>query len=63
MGGTVTRGLKAGAALTAASGAAMRISSAVERGSPWAGLNAMAMAAGVRKRRARFDVGVTPPSG
>lgn len=62
MAGTVTRGLKTGVALTAASGATMMISSALERGSPWAGLNAMATAVGVRKRRfgARFDADVTP---
>ena len=62
MGGTVTRGLRTGVAMSAASGAAMMISSVMERGSPWAGLNAMATAAGPRRRRvrARFDPDVTP---
>jgi protease I len=40
----------------------MVISSIIERGSPWAGLNAMATAVGVRKRRVpdRFDPDITP---
>jgi len=59
---TVTRGLMTGVALTAASGTTMMISSAIERGSPWAGLNAMATALGVQKRRVsdRFTTDVTP---
>jgi protease I len=62
MGGIVTRGLLTGVALTAASGATMMTSSAIERGSPWAGLNAMATAIGLRRRRVSdsFEAGVTP---
>jgi protease I len=62
VGGIVTRGLLTGVALTAASGATMMTSSAIERGSPWAGLNAMASAVGLRRRRPRddFDASVTP---
>lgn len=58
----VTRGLKTGLALTAASMTTMVVASAFERRSPWAGLNAMATAAGIGGRRARdrFDAAVTP---
>ncbi|EYF05770.1 type 1 glutamine amidotransferase domain-containing protein [Chondromyces apiculatus] len=60
---TVTRGLKAGAAMTAACGATMMVSSAIQRGTPWAGLNAMATAVGVRRRRfgKHFDADVSVP--
>jgi protease I len=62
MDGSVTRGLKTGLALAAAAGASMMISSAVERGSPWAGINAMVTASGVGRLRARdrFDSAATP---
>ena len=53
----LTQGLKTGAAMTAACGAAMMISSTAERGSPWAGLNAMATAIGVGRRRVRAGLG------
>lgn len=59
--GTVTRGLTTGAVLTAATGATMMISSTIERGSPWASLNAMASAVLPKRRvRDRFDAAVTP---
>lgn len=62
MNGVVSRGLVTGAALTAACGATMAISSFFQRGSPWAGLNAMAAAVGVRKGRHEddYDADVTP---
>lgn len=62
MNGVVSRGLLTGAAMTAACGATMAISSFVQRGSPWAGLNAMATGTGVRKRRfgVDYDADVTP---
>jgi len=57
----VRRGLWTGAALTAATATAMMSSSTIERGSPWAGLNAMATAA-VPTRRATilFQRDITP---
>ncbi|MFT3775036.1 MAG: hypothetical protein QM820_57545 [Minicystis sp.] len=57
----VSRGLACGATLAATTAAAMMIASSLERGSPWAGFNAMATAVGARRRvRARFDPAVTP---
>jgi hypothetical protein len=48
--------------MAAATAAAMAAASWIERGSPWAGLNAMATAVGAGGRRARdgFEPGVTP---
>ncbi|HVK67585.1 MAG TPA: type 1 glutamine amidotransferase domain-containing protein [Polyangium sp.] len=61
MRGIVTRGLWTGAALTAATATAMMSSSTIERGSPWAGLNAMATAAmPTRRVGLRFQGDVTP---
>lgn len=59
---TVTQGLKRGASLVAATTAAMMVSSFIARGSPWAGLNAMATAIGAGGRRAsdRFNRAQTP---
>ncbi|WP_437331451.1 hypothetical protein [Sorangium sp. So ce394] len=58
----VTRGLRTGAALTAATMCTMMAASTLKRGSPWASMNAMATAVGLGGRRAsdRFDPVVTP---
>lgn len=58
----VARGLRTGAAMTAATMCTMMAASALKRGSPWASMNAMATAVGVGGRRVgdRFDPVVTP---
>ncbi|WP_437805784.1 hypothetical protein [Sorangium sp. So ce1078] len=58
----VTRGLRTGAVLTAATMCTMMAASTLKRGSPWASMNAMATAVGLGGRRAsdRFDSVVTP---
>ncbi|WP_437573185.1 hypothetical protein [Sorangium sp. So ce887] len=58
----VTRGLRTGAVLTAATMCTMMAASTLKRGSPWASMNAMATAVGLGGRRAsdRFDPVVTP---
>ncbi|WP_437312737.1 hypothetical protein [Sorangium sp. So ce385] len=58
----VTRGLRTGAAMTAATMCTMMAASTLRRGSPWASMNAMATAVGLGGRRAsdRFDPVVTP---
>ncbi|XYH92833.1 hypothetical protein ACMHYB_33820 [Sorangium sp. So ce1128] len=58
----VTRGLRTGAVLTAATMCTMMAASTLKRGSPWASMNAMASAVGVGGRRVsdRFDPIVTP---
>ncbi|XXX72056.1 hypothetical protein WMF30_30860 [Sorangium sp. So ce134] len=58
----VTRGLRTGAVLTAATMCTMMAASTLKRGSPWASMNAMATAIGLGGRRAsdRFDPVVTP---
>jgi len=58
----VERGLKTGAALAVATTATVMLASSVERGSPWAGVNAMATGFGVGGRRVRdgFALKVTP---
>ncbi|MGK4003978.1 hypothetical protein WMF31_15200 [Sorangium sp. So ce1036] len=62
MGEIVTRGLRTGAALTAATLCTMMAASTLERGSPWAAMNAMATAVGLGRRRVsdRFDPVATP---
>lgn len=62
MGEIITRGLRTGAALTAATMCTMMAASTLERGSPWASMNAMATAVGVGKRRVsdRFTPVGTP---
>ncbi len=62
MGEIVTRGLRTGAVLTAATMCTMMAASTLKRGSPWASMNAMATAVGLGGRRAsdRFDPVVTP---
>jgi hypothetical protein len=61
MNASVKRGLATGAALAAATTGTMMIASAVERGSPWAGINAMAGVVGLggRRPRDRFDRAAT----
>ncbi|WP_437668795.1 hypothetical protein [Sorangium sp. So ce131] len=58
----VTRGLRTGAVMTAATMCTMMAASTFKRGSPWASMNAMATAVGLGGRRAsdRFDPVVTP---
>ncbi|WP_104982774.1 hypothetical protein [Sorangium cellulosum] len=58
----VTRGLRTGAVMTAATMCTMMAASTLKRGSPWASMNAMATAVGLGGRRAsdRFDPVVTP---
>ncbi|WP_437729793.1 hypothetical protein [Sorangium sp. So ce1335] len=58
----VTRGLRTGAVMTAATMCTMMAASTLKRGSPWASMNAMATAIGVGGRRVgdRFDPAVTP---
>lgn len=58
----VTRGLRTGAVLTAATMCTMMAASTIKRGSPWAAMNAMAAAVGLGGRRAkhRFDPVATP---
>lgn len=58
----VTRGLRTGAVMTAATMCTMMAASTLKRGSPWASMNAMATAVGVGGRRVsdRFDPVVTP---
>ncbi|WP_437585285.1 hypothetical protein [Sorangium sp. So ce1000] len=58
----VTRGLRTGAVLTAATMCTMMAASAIKRGSPWAAMNSMAVAVGLGGRRAkhRFDPIATP---
>ncbi|WP_437540761.1 hypothetical protein WME97_25285 [Sorangium sp. So ce367] len=58
----VTRGLRTGAVLTAATMCTMMAASTLKRGSPWAAMNAMAAAVGLGGRRAkrRFDPVATP---
>jgi len=60
MDATVSRGIACGATLAATTAATMMIASSLERGSPWAGFNAMATAVGARRVRPRFDPAVTP---
>jgi protease I len=57
-----TRGLGTGALLTLASTATMMGSSAIETGSPWSGINAMATAVGKRRRffETDYEPSVTP---
>ncbi len=58
---TVLRGLKTGAALATTITGTMMVASTLERGSPWAGVNAMATGIGVGGRRVtdRFAPAVT----
>ncbi|WP_437751485.1 hypothetical protein [Sorangium sp. So ce1389] len=58
----VTRGLRTGAVMTAATMCTMMAASTLKRGSPWASMNAMATAVGIGGRRVsdRFDPVVTP---
>jgi hypothetical protein len=56
----IWRGVKTGTAITAATATAMMVAAGVERGSPWAGFNAMATAVGARRVPDDFDMDVTP---
>jgi hypothetical protein len=58
----VTRGLRTGAVLTAATMCTMMAASTLKRGSPWAAMNAMVAAVGLGGRRVkdRFDPVATP---
>lgn len=64
MNSVVTRGLKTGATLAAATSATMMISAIFKSKSPWAGFNAMATAIGVGGRRPSKSFGpVATPTG
>lgn len=64
MNSIVTRGLKTGATMAAATTATMMVSSLFKSGSPWAGVNAMATAVGVGGRRPSKSFGsVATPAG
>ena len=54
------RGLRSGALMAGAVTTTMMIASAVERGSPWAGFNAMASAGSGARARDEFDLVKTP---
>lgn len=58
----VTRGLRTGAVLTAATMCTMMAASTLKRGSPWAAMNAMAATVGLggRRPKRRFDPVATP---
>ena len=57
----VTRGLRTGAVLTAATMCTMMAASTLKRGSPWAAMNAMAaVGLGGRRVKDRFDPVATP---